>query len=114
MLTVGSVPASDVPDNCSLHDELLVPDLPCDLPGRDSKRCVSVQRCKSFRNPDDTSGMSKCLSAHLEQYVLNSYSTKSRLFHVTLDDVSTPPERLEIEHLTGNQLVRGRGGVMAV
>ena len=46
--------------------------------------------------------------------MLSSFSTKSPPFHVTLEDISPPPERLEIEQITGHQLVRGRGGILAV
>ena len=58
--------------------------------------------------------MLKYLPADLIKYVLNSFTSKSPPFHATFDDVSTPPERLEIEQITGRQLVRGRGGVIAV
>ena len=114
VLTVGPVPTSDVPDNGPPHDILLNLDLPSDLPGLDSIRRVSVERCKPCRSPDDTSDMPKYLPSHLTKYVLNSFSAKSIPFHVTLDDVSPPPERLEVEQITGHQLFRGRGGIIAV
>ena len=41
-------------------------------------------------------------------------STKSSPYHEALEDVSTPPEFLEVEQTTGHQFVRGRGGVIAV
>ena len=47
------------------------------------------------------------------KYALNSFSTKSPPFHVTVD-ISPPPERLEVDQIAGHQLVRGRGGVIAV
>ena len=80
---VGPAPTSDVPDNRPLHDKLLYLDFPSDLPGRDSKRLVSVERCKPCRNPDDTSDMPKYLPSDLTQYVLNSFSAMSPPFHVT-------------------------------
>ena len=46
--------------------------------------------------------------------MLNSFTTKSPPFHVSFDDVSPPPERLEVEQSTGHQLVRGCGGFIAV
>lgn len=46
--------------------------------------------------------------------MLNSFSTKSPPFQVTLDNISLPPERLEIDQASAQQLVRGRGGVLAV
>ena len=58
--------------------------------------------------------MSKYLPAGLTQYVLNNFSKNRPPYHVTQDDVSTPLQRLEVEKVTGHQLVRGRGGVIAV
>ena len=43
-----------------------------------------------------------------------NFSTNSPPFHVTLDDISPPPERLEVDQISGHQLVRGRGGVLEV
>ena len=84
------------------------------MPGRDSKHRVSVLRCKPCRNPDDIDDLPKHLPANLTKYVLSSFSTKSPPFHVTFDDISPPPERLEVDQISGHQLVRGRGGVLAV
>ena len=53
-------------------------------------------------------------SADLTNYAFNSFSTKSPPFHVTFDDISPPPERLEIEQITGRQVVRGHGRVIAI
>ena len=69
-----------------------------------------MQAC---RNPDDTDDIPKHLPAGFSTYVLNSL-TKSPPYHVTLDNVSPPPERLEVEQVSGHQLVRGRGGFIAV
>ena len=102
VLAVGPAPASDTPDNRPLHDKLLFLDLPSDLPGRDCKRRVSVDRCKPCQSPDGISGTPKYLPSDLTQYVLNSFSAKSLPFHVTLDDVSPPSERLEVEQITGH------------
>ena len=114
ILAVGTAPASDVPDNRSLHDKHLYLDVPSGLPGRDFERRVSVERCKPYRRPGDTSDVPKYLPSDLTQYVLNSFSAKSPRFHVTLDDVSPQPERLEVEQITDHHLVRGRGGVITV
>ena len=114
ILAVGPTPASDTPDGRPLHQKLLYLDFPSDLPGRNSKCRVSVVRCKPCRNPDDTDDIPKHLSAGISTYVLNSSSTKSPPYHVTLDDVSPPPERFEVQQISGHQLVRGRRGVMAV
>ena len=40
------------------------------------KRRVSVECCKTYRSPDDTSDMPKYLPSDLTQYVLNSFSAK--------------------------------------
>ena len=40
------------------------------------------------------------------QSVLNSFSTTSPPSHVTVDVISPPPERLEIDQITEHQLVR--------
>ena len=114
ILAVGPTPASDTPDGRPLHQKLLYLDFPSDLPGRNSKCRVSVVRCKPCRNPDDTDDIPKHLPAGISTYVLNSSSTKSPPYHVTLDDVSPPPERFEVQQISGHQHVRGRRGVMAV
>ena len=114
ILAVGPTPASDTPDNRPLQRKLLFLDLPTDLPGRDSNRRVSVERCKPCRNPDDIHDIPKYLPSGLTTYALTASATKSPPYHVTLEDVSAPPERLAVEQITGHQLVRGRGGVIAV
>ena len=114
ILPVGPAPASAVPDGRPLHGKLLYFYLPSDMPGRDSKRHASVVRCKPSRNPDDIHDLLTNPPADLTKYVLNSTSTKSPPFNVTLDDISPPPERLEVEQITGHKLVCGRGGVLAV
>ena len=114
ILAVGPTAASDTDDNRPLQDKLLFLDLLSDLPGRDSKPRVSVKRCKPCHNPDDTSDIPKHLPAELTTYVLTASAAKSPPYRVILDDVTPPPERLEVEQITGHQLVRGRDGVIAV
>ena len=111
---MGPAPASAVPDGRPLHEKLLYFDLPSDMPGRHSKRRVSVVRYKPCRNPDGIHDLPKHLPADLTKYVFDSFLTKSPPFHLTLDDILPPPERLEVEQITGHQLVRGRGGVLSV
>ena len=72
-------------------------DLPSDMPGADARQRVSVQRCKPCAKPHDHGDMPKYLPAGLTQYVLNNFSKKSPPYHVTQDDVLTPPQRLEVE-----------------
>ena len=114
ILAVGLTAASDTADNRPLQDKLLFLSLPSDLPRRDSNPRVSVKRCKPCHNPDDTSDIPKHLPADLTTYVLTASAAKFPSYHVTLDDVTPPPERLEAEQITDHQLVRGRGGVIAV
>ena len=114
ILAVGPTASSDTPDNRFLQDKLLLLDFPSDLPGLDSKPRVSVERCKPCHNPDDTSDIPRHLPADLTTYLLTASDTKFPPYHVTLDDVTPPPERLEVEQITGHQLVRGRGGFIAV
>ena len=114
ILAVGLAPASDVPGNRPIHDKLIFLDIPSDQPERDSNHRVCVERCKPCCSPDDTNGIPKNLPADLTKYVLNSFTSKSPPFHVTFNYVSPPPERLEVEQVAGHQLVRGRGGFIAV
>ena len=110
VLPVGPCSAAETPDGSPLGSNLLYLDLPSDLPGSDARRRVAIERCKPCANPHDSGD----LPAGLTQYVLNKSSKKSPAYHVTQDDVSTPLERLEVEQMTGDQSVRGRGGVIAV
>ena len=88
ILAVGPAPAFDIPDGRPLHDKLLCFDLPSDMRGRDSKHRVSVLQCKPCRNPDDIYDLPKHIPAYLTKYVLNSFSTTSPPFNVTVDDIS--------------------------
>ncbi len=110
ILAVG--PSPKAPDGSPLAANLLYLDLPSDLPGKDSKRRVSVARCKPCVNPHDTEDIPRFLPAGLTRYVLNDNLTKSPPYHVTGDDVYS--DRLEVKQITGHQSVRGRGGVIAV
>ena len=110
ILAVG--PTAKAPDGRPLADKLLFLDLPSDLPGKDSKRRVSVARCKPCSNPHDTADIPRFLPAGLTRYVLNDNLLKSPPYHVTGEDVFS--ERLEVKQIVGHQTVRGRGGVLAV
>ena len=74
VLAVGPCSSADTPDGSPLGAKLLCLDLPCDMPGADARRRVSVQRCKPCANPHDRGDMPKYLQAGLTQYVLNSFS----------------------------------------
>ena len=114
VLAVGPCSAAETPDGSPLGSNLLYLDLPSDLPGSDARRRVAIERCKPCANPHDSGDMPKYLPAGLTQYALNNFFKKSPPYHVTLNDVSTPRQRLEVEQITGHQSVRGRGGVIAV
>ena len=103
------------PDGRPVADKTLYLDLPTDMPGKDKKKRVSVDRCKMCHNPSDDSDIPEYLPAGLSKYVLHSFTDKSPPFHPTTEDVvksGIPVE--DIEKITGHQLVRGRGGELAV
>ena len=83
MLAVGPCSAAETPDDSPLGSFLLHFDLPSDLPCSDARRRVAVERCKPCANPHDSGDMPKHLPAGLTQYVLNNFSKKSPLYHVT-------------------------------
>ena len=114
ILAVDPCSAAETPDGSPLGSNLLYLDLLSDLPGSDARRRVAIERYKPCTNPHDSGDMSKYLPAGLTQYVLHNFSKKSPPYHVTQDDISTPLQRLEVAQITGHQLVRGRGGAIAV
>ena len=98
---MGPAPASTIPDGRPLHDKLVYFDVPLDMSGWNFKHRVSVLCCKPCRNPDDIDDLPKHLPADLTKYV-SSFSTKSPPFHVTFNDISRPPERLEFDQMSGH------------
>ena len=56
----------------------------------------------------------KYLPAGLSKYVLQSFTDKSPPFHPKIEDVVKSGIPVDIEKTTGHQLVRGRGGKLAV
>ena len=95
-------------------DKTLKLDLPTDTPGKDQKKRVSVDRCKMRHNPSDDSEILKYLPAGLSKYVLYSFTDKSPRFHPTTEGVVKSGIPVDIEKITGHQLVRGRGDELAV
>ena len=91
IITIGPSPATDTPDGRPLGDKLLYLDLPSNLSGPAAKPRVTVARCKPCTNPYDADDIPRHLPAGLTQYVLDAFATKSPPYHVTTDDVSTPP-----------------------
>ena len=102
------------PDGRPVADKTLYLDLPTDMPGKDQKKRVSVDRCKMCHNPSDDLDIPKYLPAGLSKYVLHSFTDKSPPFHPTTEDVVKSGIPVDIEKITGHQLVRGRGGKLAV
>ena len=102
---VGPRAPADTPDGSPLGAKLLYLDLPSDMPGADTRRRVSVQRCKPCANPHDQGDMPKYLTAGLTQYVLINFSKNPPPYHVTQDNISTSLQRLELEKITGHQPV---------
>ena len=107
-------PPPITPDGRPLGDKLLYLDLPSNLSGPAAKPRVTVARCKPCANPYDADDIPRHLPDGLTQYVLHAFATKSPPYHVTTDDVSTPPILIDVAKITGRQCVRGRGGVIAV
>ena len=114
IIAVGPSSAADTPDERPLRNKLLYLDLPSNLSDPAAKPRVTVARCKPCANPYDAEDTSRHLPAGLTQYVLHAFATKSPPYHVTADDVSTPPILIDVAKITGHQCVRGQGGAIAV
>ena len=110
VLEVGLCTPTDTPDGSPLGAQLLYLDISSYISGADARRRVSVQRCNSYDHAD----MPKYLPVGLTQYALYNFSKNPPPYHVIQDDVWTPLRKLQMEKITGNQSVRGRGGVIAV
>ena len=102
VLAVGPCSAAETPDGSPLGSKLLYLDLPSELPGSDTRPRVAIERRKLCANPHDSGDMPQYLPAGLTQYVLNKFSKTSTPYHVTLDGISTPFQRLEVEQITGH------------
>ena len=114
IIDIGPSLAADTPDGRPLGDKLLYLDLPSNISGPAAKPRVTVARCKPCANPYDADDIPRHLPAGLTQYVLHAFAIKSPPYHVTTDDVSTPPILIDVAKITGHQCVRGRGGAIAV
>ena len=114
ILAVGPARASGIPDNRPLHDKILFLDLSSDLPVGTPSPAYPSNDASLAGAPTTSPTSPKYLPANLTTYVLTASATKSPPYHVTVDDVSPPPERLELKRITGHQLVRGRRGVITV
>ena len=107
IIAVGLSPADNQPDGRPLGDKLLYLDLPSSLSGPSAKPRVTVARCRPCANPYDAGDMPRHLPAGLTQYVLHAFASKSPPYHVTTDDVATPPILISVAKITGHQCVRG-------
>lgn len=83
ILAVGVTPTSDTPDDRALQRKLLFLDLPTDLLGWDSNRCIPVEQCRPCRNPGNTHDISKYLLWGLTTHAPTASATKSPPYHVT-------------------------------
>ena len=114
IVAVGSSPVAHQLDGHSLGDKLLYLDFPSNLSGPAAKPRVTVVRCKSCANPYGADDMPRHLPAGVTQNVLHVFATKSPSYHVTTDDIATPPILMDVTKITCHQCVRGRGGAIAV
>ena len=108
IVTVGPSSAADTPDGRPLGDKLLYLDLPSNLSGPAAKPRVTVARCKPCANPYDADDIPRHLPAGLTRYVVHAFAIKSPPYHVTTDDVFTPPILIDVAKITGHQCVRGQ------
>ena len=107
IVAVSPSPAANQPDGYPLGDKLLFLDLPSNMSGPAAKPRVTVARCKPCANPYDADDMPRHLPAGLTQYVLNAFATKSPPYHVTTDEIASPPILIDVAKITGPQCVRG-------
>ena len=87
---------------------MLYLDLPSNLYGPAAKPRVTEARCKPCAN------MPRHLPTGLTNYVLHAFATKPPPYHITTDDIATPPILIGDAKITGHQCVRGRGCATAV
>ena len=114
VLAVGPSAAKDTPDGRLLGAKRLHLDLSSHLSGHAAKARVTVVCCKPCTKSYDTKGMPRYSPTGLTQYTLHSFATKFQPYHVTTEDVTTPPVLVQVDKITGHQCVRGRGGAIAV
>lgn len=114
ILAVGAAAAEDTPDGRPLGQHLLYLELPSDMPGSDSRARVSVYRCKPCHSAHDIDDFPKHLPAALSKYVLHSFGRKCPPLSVAAEDVVHSPDSLDLDFISEHQLVRGRGGFLAI
>ena len=114
IVAVGPSPAANQPDRRPLRDKLLYLDPPSNLSDPAAKPRVTWERCKLCADPYGADDMPRYLPAGLTQYVLHAFATETPPYHVTTDDIATPPILINVAKTTGHQCVRGRGGAIVV
>ena len=112
IVAVGPSPTDNQPDGRPLGDKLLYLDLPSSLSGPAAKPRVTVARCKPCTNPYNADDMPRHLPAGLIQYILHAFAIKSSPYHVTTDDVATPPILIDVTKIT-SALIRFKASYMA-
>ena len=103
------------PGKRPLGDKLLYFDLSSNLSGPAANPRVTVARWKPCANSHDADDMPRHLPAGLTQHVLHVFASKSSPpYHISTDDIATPPILINVAKTTGHQCVRGRGGAIAI
>ena len=101
-LDVGPCSAADTPDGHPLGDKLLYLDLLKNMSGPAAKPRVIVTRCKPCANPYDADDMPRHVPTDLTQYFLLAFATMSPPYHITTDDVFTPPTLIKVTKISGH------------
>ena len=112
ILAVGPAPASAVPDGGLFMTSSSTSTSPPTCPDA-TPNTASPLFAASLAGTPTTSTTYPSTFLLTSSNTCSTPSTKSPPLHVTLDDISPTPERLEVEQITGHQLVRSRGGVLA-
>lgn len=84
------------------------------MPGSDSRSRVSVYRCKPCHSAHDITDFPKHLPAAISKYVLHSFGVKCPPINIMAEDVVPSLDTLSVDYISAHQLVRGRGGFLAV
>lgn len=102
------------PDNGWIDEKLLYLSFLTDEPGVKPKNRAVMLRCKPCLLSHDVTIMLKQLPVGFSQYVLTNYLAKSPPHNMTVEDTDRPLERVVVDRISGHQLVRGRGGGLAL
>ena len=90
-------------------------DLPSDMPGSDVVGAFRYNASSPAPTPTTMAWRNtEVLTSRVDAIRAQQFLEDSTPYHVTQEDVSTPPQRFEQEKITGHQSVRGRGGIITV